>query len=104
MAIEQLTYGEAEATLRRRLAMKLPRTNGRLATDKVQVASPLIHAMVEDGPEVLGDYEIAWVYRKRSGLTQAEVASMIGRSRLWVSRMESGLEEPSELIEYWETN
>lgn len=42
-----------------------------------------------------------WLLRRRAGLTQAEVASDLGVSRLWVCRMERGGAPADRLREYW---
>ena len=49
----------------------------------------------------LEDHEICYLLRRRSGLTQAEVAKQIGRSRLWVQLMELGKVQGAELVAYW---
>lgn len=41
------------------------------------------------------------VMRLRAGLTQVQVGKKIGRSRVWVNRMENGVEPPHELVEFW---
>lgn len=98
--LEKLTLEEAEATLRRRKARKLRRTNGRLATNKVNVTADDAAALV--AWPVLEAFEIIWLYRRRAHVLQRVVARDLGVSRLWVNRMEMGLEDPTRLIEYWE--
>lgn len=39
--------------------------------------------------------------RRRSGLTQKEVAAELGLTRVWVNRMEKGLADPEALKAYW---
>ena len=54
-------------------------------------------------PEITGlrDYEICVLCRMRVKRTQSHVARLFGCSRQWLHRLESGLENPSELIRYW---
>jgi DNA-binding XRE family transcriptional regulator len=42
------------------------------------------------------------LYRRRADWTQAQVAHQMGVSRLWVNRMERGLESCEKLIFFWE--
>ena len=46
--------------------------------------------------------ERAAVHRRRSGLTQQAVARRLGVSRIWVNRMERGLEKADKLLSFWE--
>lgn len=41
------------------------------------------------------------VKRRRKGMTQRELANEIGVSRQWVNRMERGLEDDSQLDDFW---
>ena len=49
----------------------------------------------------MDDHEICYLLRRRAGMTQAEVAKQIGRSRLWVQLMELGKTSGEELTRYW---
>jgi DNA-binding XRE family transcriptional regulator len=42
--------------------------------------------------------------RWRSGLSQENLASALGITRIWLNRMENGLVSNNELLEYWEFN
>ena len=55
--------------------------------------------------EPLAPHERCRVHRYRAGPlhTQAKIAKDLGISRVWVSRMERGLENCQRLIDYWET-
>ena len=50
----------------------------------------------------LNDYEYCGVLRRRKGMTQTQVASKIGCTRVWVNRMELGKENWGKLKEYWD--
>ena len=47
-------------------------------------------------------HERCLLYRRRSGMSQGEVASQLGRSRWWLNQMERGLQPCKELLAYWE--
>ncbi|AAT69508.1 repressor [Alphaproteobacteria phage PhiJL001] len=47
-------------------------------------------------------HEKCLIYRRRAGKTQREVARDLGVSRLWVNKMENGLESCDQLLWYWE--
>ena len=63
--------------------------------DELKIDSPL-------WPEPTGA-EKCVIYRRRAGMTQKDVAAAIGRSRLWVNRMERGLEDATPLVCFWES-
>lgn len=50
----------------------------------------------------LTDFEWCRIMRRRSGWTQYEVASQMGASRIWVNRMEAGMENCDQLLWFWE--
>ncbi len=61
----------------------------------------------EDGPSIrsvrpLRIYEQCLLYRRRTDMTQDEVARQLGRSRYWVNQMERGIRPCEELLSYWE--
>lgn len=45
--------------------------------------------------------EAAFLMRRRSKKSQSAVAKELGLSRLWVNRMEMGLEECDRLLDFW---
>lgn len=49
----------------------------------------------------LSDQELCVVHRKRSGMTQRQVAKEIGISRYWVNCLEQGHGDITELARYW---
>ncbi len=103
--LEKITGKEAGAILRRRRAFALRevllhRTTGRLPTDSIKLSPGAAQALVRW--PVLSDNEIVWLYRRRAKKLQREVAADLGCSRVWVCRMEMGLEDPDRLFEYWE--
>lgn len=46
--------------------------------------------------------ERCWLYRRRAGKLQREVAEELGVSRVWVNNMERGLAPVQDLVTYWE--
>lgn len=55
------------------------------------------------GSSALEDHERCLVYRMRSGgVTQGTIAAALGRSRLWVNKMEQGQVRCDDLLYYWE--
>jgi DNA-binding XRE family transcriptional regulator len=48
------------------------------------------------------DFEWCRIMRRRVGWTQYEVASQMGSSRIWVNRMEAGMENCDHLLWFWE--
>lgn len=100
--LEKITPEEAKAVIKRRKALELrgKGNNGRLPTDKVKVGDWEAEALC--AWPVLDIWEILWLYRKRSGKHQREVAAELGITRYWVNRMEQGEANPDRLIEYWE--
>ena len=60
--------------------------------------------MVESilGIEDLCTQERCVIYRKRAGLTQREVASLLGLSRYWLNQKEIGRVDCSDLLKFWE--
>lgn len=49
----------------------------------------------------LSDIEECVLKRRRCHMTQDEVAVELGLSRLWVNRMEKGIEPADRLIAFW---
>lgn len=49
----------------------------------------------------LQNFEKLRILRRRSGLFQSQVAAKIGVTRLWVHRMEKGLESTAKLRNFW---
>lgn len=45
--------------------------------------------------------EVCVVVRRRAKKTQREVAKALGCTRVWVNRMETGMEPAERLREYW---
>lgn len=54
------------------------------------------------GVEQLLDHEKCMLLRRRSGITQGELAKTIGVSRWWLNQMESGKADPARLVTFWE--
>lgn len=50
----------------------------------------------------LRDYEKCLIHRKRSGLTQEEVAKQVGVGRYWLRLQEKGDVPCKKLLEFWE--
>lgn len=49
----------------------------------------------------IADNEAAFLMRRRSKKSQSVIAKEIGVSRLWVNRMEMGLEDTDRLLDFW---
>lgn len=98
--LEDLTPEEARALIKRRKAMQLPRRGGRLKTDHVKVKDLDVEGLLKFPRLYI--WEILWLYRRRAGKYQREVAAEMGISRLWINKMEMGDANPARLIEYWE--
>lgn len=45
--------------------------------------------------------EWCFLQRHRRGLRQSELAVLVGCSRIWLNRMERGLEDCEKLVAYW---
>ena len=50
---------------------------------------------------ILTEVEKCILLRRRKGLKQGQLASIIGITRTWVRLMETGGRNPARLIEYW---
>lgn len=50
----------------------------------------------------LAQHERCLLMRRRSRRTQLDVATALGRCRYWIVRVEAGLEDCTELANYWE--
>lgn len=48
--------------------------------------------------------EYCAILRRRYGFTQRELGMRIGKTRVWVNRMERGLEDCTTLLKFWELN
>ena len=46
--------------------------------------------------------EKALLHRRRAGRTQSSIGAELGISRVWINRMERGLEDSTELLLHWE--
>jgi DNA-binding XRE family transcriptional regulator len=42
------------------------------------------------------------IYRKRAGMTQAQVANTLGLCRWWINLMEQGKSPCGQLLQFWE--
>jgi len=64
--------------------------------EKRDVPSKLVPKMHK-----LSDIEECVLKRRRCSMTQGDVAKELGMSRLWINRMEQGIEPAERLIQYW---
>lgn len=55
-------------------------------------------------PEILFDFEVCFVLRRRKGLKIYEAAELVGISRYWYNSMELGKANPERLINFWVKN
>lgn len=63
-----------------------------------------LEASTERGPTMMiSDQEWCRVARWRAGKSQREIAEMLGMSKLWVVKMESGEAPIDGLIQFWRT-
>jgi hypothetical protein len=51
--------------------------------------------------QVLKIFEICFLKRRRSGMTQAQVASSVGVCKFWIVKMEVGEANINRLRDYW---
>jgi DNA-binding XRE family transcriptional regulator len=70
-------------------------TYGRIERDVER--NPRVDIKISD----IENFEICFIFRRRSGLTQAECAAKIGISRVWLHEMETGQSNCKRLLTYW---
>lgn len=71
-------------------------TYGEMERGRVEIPS-----YVWRGEFAVRPNEYCLLSRRRSGLLQREVARLMGCSKIWVSRMEKGLENCDRLVMFW---
>ena len=106
MLEEDLTPGERLRLFRRRRGWVAPDMAAFLGVDidtyhgwEKDLSSETAAPDVELGG--MEPYEHYFMLRYRSGITAKELGMMIGRSKEWVLRSESGLCPLKPLIEFW---
>lgn len=102
---DYLTSGETAIILRKRLGLtqhqmaermgKGTETYARIERDELEI-EPFPIPRLES-------HEKCMIYRRRVGFPIKQVAEDLGLSRVWVSRMENGHVDCSNLVFYWET-
>ena len=104
--LDRLTPGERLVIVRRRdkknqteRASEYGMTRQAYAAWEANIDVP-IPVIPVVGP--LAPHEVAFLYRRRSGLTRTEVAVGVGKSPHWVTLMERGEVDCSPLMGYWE--
>lgn len=107
-----MAYGDLEKLTRgERLAIQRRRLGERQRVAAVRHGVPLSRYSrwerdLEHGPSVrigvLKVHEQCFIYRRRSGKTQAQIASDLGMCRYWLNRVELGLANCDDLVGYWE--
>ncbi len=103
--LEKLTRGERLAIDRRRRGERQ-----RAAAERLQVPlsrySKWERDLDPEAPSIrvgsLKGHERCYLYRRRSGKTQQEVATDMGICRYWLNRMEIGEADCTDLACYWE--
>jgi transcriptional regulator with XRE-family HTH domain len=72
---------------------------GRKERDEKEAARLMTFTMSFDE---LKDHEKCFILRKRKGLTQREVAALLGLSRYWINQKEVGHVDCSDLKKFWD--
>jgi DNA-binding XRE family transcriptional regulator len=105
--LEKLTSAEKLIIHRRRLGL----TQGQAAERygmSYNAYGALERGTVEMEPATvpkindLKAHEKCFLYRRRAGMSRAKVAEELGRSCQWVTEMERGRVDCTELVCYWE--
>jgi transcriptional regulator with XRE-family HTH domain len=97
-----LTTKERATLLRRRQGMTV-----KEVADKVGCHRNTLHRRENDGEVSYGTIEatpleLAYIKRKRLGMTQLECALLMGISRFWFNQMEQGNVPHAQLLKFWE--
>jgi len=96
MKLDNLTTGEALLTIRYRSAR-----NQEVMAEMLNISKHIYGELETDKGLVLEPHEKCRILRRRAGMTQEELASVVGVSREWLNSMEQGNENCKRLVEFW---
>jgi DNA-binding XRE family transcriptional regulator len=101
--LSQLTNGERLILDRRRRKENQTQAAKRLGVDRKTLY--LLETDQQESPRVpigkLKDHEIAFLYRRRAGLSRHELAKVFGVNIWWITRMERGELNCQRLLNFW---
>ena len=96
----EVSHGEWLTIKRRREGLDQLEMAGKmeLTRHQYQAKEANVHGKLK---RRLKGHEAAFLLRRRAKKPQSAVAKEIGVSRLWVNRMEMGLEDAGRLLDFW---
>jgi len=102
--LPDLTKGEVQFLQRRRRGHSIQKEAEHRHLTMQQIRDMESSQARSAGKLKLTDVEYCVVLRKRTGLTQQQVADALGVSRYWVMLMENEKAPINRLLQYWEKN
>lgn len=103
-SLDHLTKGEVQMLQRRRRGLSITKDAAVRGLTVSQVRDMEANEGQSKRPPKLTDVEYCVVLRRRTRLTQQQVADALGVSRYWVMLMENEKAPIERLVEYWEKN